>query len=136
MTEVALGRFPSIFVRVKGSNSKVREYRALVDPVYEYCIVPKGDAYFFGHPEVAFQHMTVGPPNARALLTGGGFNKTVVFEVGSVEIGGLSFERVEFAAVDLPQEVGFEAVVGQSLLKHTSVTMDWERRVLRLSKAS
>lgn len=121
---------------MKGPDSKVREYRALVDPVYEYCILPKGDAYFFGHPEVAFQHMTVGPPNGRTLLTGGGFNRTVVFEVGSVEIGGLSFERVEFAAVDLPQEVGFEAVIGQSLLKRASVTLDWEHRVLRLTKAS
>lgn len=121
---------------MKGTNSKVREYRALVNPVYEYCVIPKGDAYIFGHSEVAFQHLTVGPPNARTLITGSGFNRTVVFEVGSVEVGGLSFERVEFAAVDLPQQVGFEAVIGQSLLKHTSVTLDWAHKLLRISMAS
>jgi hypothetical protein len=136
LTEIELGRFPSVFARVKGINSKVREYRALIDPVYEYCVIPKGDAYLFGHSEVAFQQMTVGPPNARTLITGGGFNKTVVFEVGSVEIGGLFFEHVEFAAVDLPQQVGFEAVIGKSLLKHASVTLDWEHKLLRISKAS
>lgn len=136
MTEVELGRFPSIFARVKGSNAKVREYRALIDPVYEYCIIPKGDAYVFGHSEVVFQQMTVSPPNARTLVTGGGFDKTIVFPVGSVEIGGLSFEGVEFAAVDLPQQVGFEAVIGQSLLKRTSVTLDWEHRLLRISKVN
>ena len=136
MTEFELGRFPTVFARVTGSNSKVREYRALIDPVYEYCVIPKGDAYVFGHPEVAFQQLTVDPPNARTLVTGGGFNKTVIFEVGSVEIGGLSFERVEFAAVDLPQQVGFEAVIGQSLLKRSSLTIDWEHRLLRLSKVN
>jgi hypothetical protein len=121
---------------VTGSNSKVREYKALIDPVYEYCIIPKGDAYIFGHPEVAFQQLTVDPPNARTLVTGGGFNKTVIFEVGTVQIGRLSFDHVEFAAVDLPQQVGFEAVIGQSLLKHSSVTLDWGHRLLRLTKAS
>ncbi|MDG6963937.1 MAG: hypothetical protein JRN27_00955 [Nitrososphaerota archaeon] len=136
MTEFELGRFPSLFVRVKGSNSRIREYRALVDPAYEYCIVPKGDAYVFGHPEVAFQHETVGPPNARTLMTAGGFSKTVVFEVEAVEIGGLSFEKVEFAAIDLPQEVGFEAVIGQSLLKHAVINLDWKKRLLGLTKAS
>jgi hypothetical protein len=43
---------------------------------------------------------------------------------------------VEFAAVDLPQQVGFEAVIGQSLLKHTSVTLDWAHKLLRISMAS
>ena len=136
MTEVELGRFPSAFVRVKGSNSKAREYLALIDPVYEYCIIPKSDAYVFGHPEVAFQQLTVGPPNARTLVTAGGFNKTVIFEVESVEICGLSFEKVEFAALDLPQQVGFEAVIGQSLLKHASVTLDWGHKVLGISKVN
>ena len=136
MTEFALGRFPCVFVKVKGTNSKVREYKAIVDPVYEYCIVPKGDAYLFGHSEAAFQQLTVGPPNARTMVTGGGFSKTVVFEVASVEIGLLSFERVEFAAMDLPQQVGFEAVIGKSLLKHASLTLDWGHKVLSISKAS
>ena len=134
LTETTFGRFPSIFARIHGKKGKVREYKALINPLSEYCIIPKVDAYLLGYPEVAFQHPTVAPPNSRTLLTYDGYNRSVVFTIGSVDVGSLHFEEVEFAAFDLPQASGFEAVIGKSLMERTTVTLDWSHRKLTLLK--
>ena len=52
MIEHAFGKFPTIFVRLKGRNGAAREFNALIDLGAEYCIIPKVDAYALGYAEV------------------------------------------------------------------------------------
>ena len=134
MIAVRFERFPSIFARIEGKSGCIREYDCLIDPISDFCIVPKVDAYALGYPEVAFQHMTVGPPNSRTLLTSSGYNRTVVFTINGVKIGQLRFEDVQFVAFDLPQASGYEAVIGRSLLERTSVAVDWPEKTIKMVK--
>lgn len=128
------GKLPSVFARIKGKSGITMEYDCLIDPASEYCTIPKLDAYTLGYPEVAFQHVTVGPPNARTILTNGGHNRTVIVEMRSIEIGPLKFEGVQFAPLDLPQASGYEALIGKSLLERVSFTINWPDRTMELVK--
>ncbi len=135
MIDTRFEKLPSLFARIKGRSGVVREYNCLLSPLSEYCIVPKVDAYSLGYSEVAFQNIIVSPPNSRTLLTNGGHHRTVVFTIDTVEIGQLLFNSVEFAAFDLPQASGYDAVIGKSLLEQASVTLDWRTRTIKLGKS-
>ena len=134
MTEHAFGKFPTVFVRIKGRNGLVREFNALVDPGAEYCIIPKVDAYALGYSEAANDDPISPADNTLTFSSYDGYGKVALIQIAQVELGTMSFANVEFIAFDLPQVTRFDAVLGRSLLQFTKVEFDYSLGHLRMEK--
>ena len=52
--------------------------------------------------------------------------------MGHVELGTLSFEKVDFLAMDIPPVTGFDVVLGRSLLQFMKVELDYSVGQLRI----
>jgi predicted aspartyl protease len=129
---VSFGKHPAVFVRITGRAGGVREFKALVDPCAEYCLIPKVDAYVLGYPEAANDD-PITPQNNTVTFAGlAGYGQTALIQIARVEVGPMSFENVEFAALDLPQVTGFDVVLGRSLLQHMKVEFDYSTPQLRI----
>jgi predicted aspartyl protease len=118
---------PILFARLKGRNGKVREYEALVDSAASYCIMPKVDAYALGYGEAIQDPSTdfiTRPANLMTVATFAGYLDAPLIRVDEVSLGGQVFRNVEFLAYDLPQEAGFDVVLGASLLSRAKVKLD------------
>jgi predicted aspartyl protease len=126
------GKFPTVFVRIRGRNSIVREFNALLDPGVEYCIIPKVDAYALGYPEAANDDPISPANNTLTFTSYNGYGKAALIEMGHVELGTLSFEKVDFLAMDIPPVTGFDVVLGRSLLQFMKVELDYSVGQLRI----
>jgi hypothetical protein len=124
-----------VFVRIKGRNSIVREFNALLDPGVEYCIIPKIDAYSLGYPEAANDDPISPANNTLTFTSFGGYGKAALIEMAHVELGSLSFEKVDFLAMDIPTVTGFDVVLGWSLLQFMKVELDYSLGQLRIQDA-
>ena len=121
-----------MFVRIRGRNSIVREFNALLDPGVEYCIIPKVDAYALGYPEAANDDPISPANNTLTFTSYNGYGKAALIEMGHVELGTLSFEKVDFLAMDIPPVTGFDVVLGRSLLQFMKVELDYSVGQLRI----
>jgi len=130
--EHPFGTFPTVFVRIRGRNSIVREFNALLDPGVEYCIIPKVDAYALGYPEAANDDPISPANNTLTFTSYNGYGKAALIEMGHVELGTLSFEKVDFLAMDIPAVTGFDVVLGWSLLQFMKVELDYSLGQLRI----
>ncbi len=118
---------PTFFVRLKGRNGKAREYLALVDSAASYCVMPKVDAYALGYGEAIQDSSTdfiTRPSNLMTVATFAGYVDAPLVRVDEVSLGGQTFRNVEFLAFDLPQEAGFDVVIGASLLSKAKAKLD------------
>ena len=130
------GSSPRFSARVKGRNGKVREYSALVVPTSEFCILPTVDAYSLGYPEVISNNSRIPPKNSMVLATYSGYTRGLPIRIPQVDIGSISSKDVEFLVIDLPQVIGFDMVLGQSLLRCMRVEMDFSSRTLKIEGAA
>lgn len=103
-----------------------------MDPGAEYCVLPKVDAYLLGYPEAANDDPITPANNTLTFTSYGGYGKVALIEMARVEIGSLSFDRVDFLAFDLPQVTGFDVVLGRSLLQFMKVEFDYSAGRLRV----
>ncbi len=132
MAEHPFGKFPTVFVRLKGRSSTVREFNALLDPGVEYCIIPKVDAYALGYPEAANDDPISPANNTLTFTSYGGYGKAALIEMAHLDLGGLSFEKVDFLAMDIPPVTGFDVVLGWSLLRFMKLEFDYSAGRLRV----
>ena len=128
---------PTTFVRLRGRNGKVREYEALLDSASQYCVMPKVDAYSLGYGE-AIQDPTTDfitrPSNLMTVATFAGYIDAPVIKVEEASFRGAAFKEVEFLAYDLPQETGFDVVIGASLLSRARAKLDMSSLNLTLGE--
>ena len=135
MVEFSFRTFPEVFVGLKGRNGAVRECRALVDPCSEYCVMPKVDAYALGYSEAANDDPITPADNTLTYAGFEGYGKAALIGMAEVSLGGFSFPKIEFLALDLPQVTRFDVVIGRSLLKFTQLEIDYPARTLRIEEA-
>ena len=55
--------------------------------------------------------------------------------MGHVDLGSLSFEKVDFLAMDIPPVTGFDVVLGWSLLRFMKVELDYSLGQLKIEDA-
>jgi len=133
--EGAFKKHPAVFARLRGRNGVFREYQALLVPATEYCILPRVDAFQLGYPEAASDSRTSSPNNLM-LASYTGYGRGTRIKIAQVEIGSMSFKDVEFLAFDTLQAVGFDVVLGLTLLRRTRLDLDFASGMLRLEKAA
>lgn len=136
IVEHSFVKFPTVFALLRGRNGTAREYQALVAPTAEYCVIPKVDAYTLGYPEAAGVDDRLPPPNALTFVSFGAYGKGTLFKMAKVEIGEMAFKDVEFLAFDLMQAVGYDVVLGRSLLRHMHVELDFASGRLSMAKVT
>jgi hypothetical protein len=119
-------KYPTIFVRLKGRNGTVREYRALINTVVDYCILPRVDAYRLGYPEASHDDFVTIPANLVRLVSSTGFAEGMMILMAQVEVGELKVESLPFLALDLPQVVGFDVVIGRNFFLKASVRVEMD----------
>ncbi len=134
--ELAFVKSPAVFARLRGRNGAVREYRALLVPTAEYCVLPKVDAYRLGYPEAASSGTRVPLPNTLTFASYVGYERGMVIRMAQVDIGSISFEEVEFLAFDILQAVGYDVVLGQNLLREMHLDLDFASGKMRLERAA
>ena len=134
MSEHTFGKFPTIFVRLRGRGSGVREFNALLDPGVEYCIIPKVDAYSLGYSEAANDDAVSPANNTITFASYDGYGKAALIEMAEVEIGTMSFKNVGFLCFDIPQVTGFDVVLGRDLLQLMKLEFDYSVSQLRMEK--
>lgn len=127
-------RFPTVFVRLRGRNGCVREYRALVSPATEYCVLPKVDAYRLGYPEAARDEPVTEPPNLFRGVTFNGYWEGMLISVKEVAVGAVSRANVDFIAFDLPQVAAFDVILGRSFLSSSSAAIDYAASEIRIGE--
>jgi len=125
ISEHAFGRFPTIFVRLRGRNGGVREFNALIDFGAEYCVLPKVDAFALGYPEAGNDDPRSQDSNRVTLASHDGYNSAALIKMTQVELGHMSFENVDFLAFDIPQATGLDVVLGRSLLQFLKLEFDF-----------
>ncbi len=131
---MALGKFPTVFVRLTGRGGGVREFRALVDPGAEYCVIPKVDAYTLGYPEAANDDPITPENNTLTFTSFAGYGKVALIQLARVDVGPISFQNVDFVAYDLPQVTGFDVMLGRSLLQFVKLEFDYSTGQLRMEE--
>ena len=136
VAEHSFGKFPAIFVRLRGRSGGVREFNALLDPGVEYCIIPKVDAYALGYQEAANDDPVTPADNTITFTSYDGYGKAALIEIAEAQFGTMSFKNVEFLAFDIPQVTGFDVVLGRSLLQFVKTEFDYSVSQLRLEKIS
>lgn len=127
-------RLPSVFAKLTGKNGVVREYQALIAPTSECCVLPKVDAFRLGYPEAAAANDRVASPSVVPFASYVGFGRGTAIRMARVEMGGMTFEDVDFLAFDQLQSVGYDVVLGLTLLGQTRLDLDFSSRTLRLQK--
>ena len=131
-----LTAYPSIYVRLRGRNGAVREYKALVDITAEYCVIPRVDAYRLGYPEAAHDDPITTPANLVRLATINGYTEGMMIVIQQVSIGKIMVENVPFLGLDLPQVMGFDVILGRTffLKGFLDVELDFSRAKLKISQ--
>ena len=110
----------------------VREYRSLLSTTADYCVLPVVDAYHLGYPEAAASNMRIPLPNALTFASYNGYERGTIIKMAQVEIGGISFKDVEFLTFDILQPIGFDVILGQSLLRELRLCLDFPTHMLKL----
>ena len=134
MIQQSLHEFPTIFVRLKGRSGVVREYKALLVPTSEYCILPPVDAFALGY-EAAGSDPRALNPNKLYLASYNGYSRGISFKMVEVEIAGTKFKDVEFVGIDILQAAGFDVILGKNLLQNMKLELDYGSHQMTLQKA-
>jgi hypothetical protein len=132
--EQAFRDLPTTFVRLKGRNGVTREYRALLSPTSEYCVLPSVYAYRLGYPEAA-NDSRLPSPNSVAIASYVGYGRGTVIRMAQVELGDISLRDIEFLTFDILQSIGLDVVLGLTLLRHMHLDLDFASHRLRLEAA-
>lgn len=130
--------YPAIYVRLKGRRGAVREFKALVDITAEYCVLPRVDAYWLGYPEAAHDDPVTTPGNLVRLATINGYTDGMMIFLEETILGDISVEKVPFLALDMPQVMGFDVILGRTffLKGALDVELDFSLGKLKISKKS
>ena len=133
--EYFLGRYPTIFARIEGRNGILMEYKALIAPSAEFCLIPKPDAYRLGYPEAASDDPVMPTFNTLTFASYTGYSQAALLALKRVDLGAdVAFQNIDFLAIDIPQPCGFDVVLGRSLLFKTKIEMDYSQKKIKITK--
>jgi predicted aspartyl protease len=110
------------------------EYKALIDPGSDYCVLPRVDAFRLGYAEAAEDLRTVRPDIVTTFAAHDGYGQAISLSMTRVDVGRYSFEGIEFLAFDLPQVTGFDVVLGNSLLKFLKLRIDYPAKLIEVER--
>ena len=119
-----IGIPPIITVEIGGPNA-VKDVDALIDTGSTYCVISLDDAIGIGYEPWKAEAVPVG--------TASGMITVSLIKVGSVKVLGLEIANVETLAKDLT-DVGVDAVIGWSFLKHFKFCFDSEGGVFEMKE--
>ena len=122
---------------MKGKNATVREFRALIDPVSDYCVIPKPDAFRLGYYEAAHDDPITMPPNLVTVTSSIGFSQGMQIKMQEVALGEYKLENVDFLVFDLPAATGYDVIIGRSFLwaSKSKIEIDYFSHSLKLTSA-
>ncbi len=100
----------------------------------DYSVLPRVDAYRLGYPEASHDDFVTMPSNLVRLATSTGFVDGMMILMQQVEIGDLRVDLLPFLALDLPQVIGFDVVLGRNFFLKAAlkVEMDFPAGKIRL----
>lgn len=127
--------FPSLFVKLKGSAEATREYLALLSTTFEYCVIPRVDAYMLGYAEAISDMLTdivARPHYVTTLVSVNGFVDAPLITMNEVSIGGITIKNIEFIAFDMPRETGVDVVLGRNFLEKVKAKIDYYSKIVEL----
>lgn len=133
--ESSFDTLPFVYVRLKGKNGHVSEYRGIVNPASEYSFLPKVDAYALGYTEAAYTEYVSRPPNLISFVSQSGYTEAALIDVQEVCVGPISVLQVPFVAFDIQQITGCDVILGTTFLQSLKVEIDYRNKRLRLEKA-
>lgn len=125
-----------MFARLKGRNGNTREYPALLSPSFEYCAIPKVDAFALGYQEAAVaggDRMMVAP-NALDFVSSSEYGRGALIRMAQVDVGPMLLRDVEFLTYDLLQATGVDVVLGRSALQGMKMQVDFVSHRLELQR--
>ncbi len=123
-----------MFVRLKGKNGYIIEYRAVLNPVSDYSVLPKVDAYKLGYTEAGYTEFLTRPPNLVSFATGNGLFEGPLIKILEASVGPISLQRVDFIAFDMNQQTGCDVVLGKSFLQSLRLSIDYRNKKFSLEK--
>ncbi len=134
--EIPFEKYPLVFVRLKGRNGSVREIRALLDPVCDYCVLPKPDAFRLGYPEAAHDDPITIPPNLLTMSSSTGFSQGMLIKLQELTLGDIKLQNVDFVAYDVAQSVCFDAILGRTFFSAAkcSLELDYSLHKLKITR--
>ena len=112
------------------------EYQALIAPTADYCVLPKVDAFNLGYPEAASVDTRVPAPNTLTFASHNSYGRGTLIKMAQVDVGSISVKDVEFLAFDLLQTVGYDVILGRSLLRHVRLELDFVEGRLRMERVT
>ena len=121
---------------MRGKNDKTREFRSLIDPLSDYCIIPKPDAFWLGYPEAAQDDPITMPPNLTTIATNNGYAQAMLIRIKEVDLNNLKLANVDFLALDLQQVTGFDVIIGRNFLSSLGlqVEMDYRNKEMKIKQ--
>ncbi|MCL4517646.1 MAG: hypothetical protein M1587_00440 [Thaumarchaeota archaeon] len=121
---------------MRGKNDKTREFRSLIDPLSDYCIIPKPDAFWLGYPEAAQDDPITMPPNLTTIATNNGYAQAMLIRIKEVDLNNLKLTNVDFLALDLQQVTGFDLIIGRNFLSSLGlqVEMDYRNKEMKIKQ--
>ena len=113
----------------------MRELNAVLDVTADYCVIPKGDAYWLGYYEAANDDPVTPAGNTLDFISYDGYGKVALINVARVDMGSMTFRDVDFVAFELHQRMRFEALIGRSILQFTKLEFDYSLGELTIEEA-
>ncbi len=123
-------------MRLKGRNGNIREYPAFLSSTFDYCAIPKVDAFALGYSEAAgagHEHL-VRAQNILDFVSSGTYERGALIKMSNVELGHMSFKDVEFLTYDLLQATGVDVILGKSLFQGMKLEIDFSSHRFKLEK--
>ncbi len=129
----------TVWCRVEGSNGKIREFEAMVDFNYSYCLMLRQDATDLGYSEASYRHSgwhELRPDLAPLVVTSRGIERTILICLKEVSVGNLAVKNVGAVVLehDLPPMVPVDMILGQTFLKNFKLKVDPKSCTLNLSR--
>ena len=123
-------------MRLKGRNGNIREYQAFLSPTFEYCAIPKVDAFALGYEEaaVAGGGRIMQAANALDFASSNEYGRGALIKMTQVDIGPISLRDIEFLTYDLLQATGVDVVLGRSVLQAMKLEIDFSSHMLKLER--
>ncbi len=119
-----IGIPPIVPIQV-GSQKVVKDVDALIDTGSTYCVISLEDAVGLGYEPWKAITIPVG--------TAGGTITAPLLKIGFVKVLGFKIENVEALVKDLT-EVGVDAIVGWSFLRHFKFSFDPEEGIFEINE--
>ena len=108
----------------------------MFDPLSDYCVIPKPDAFWLGYPEAAQDDPITMPPNLYTIATNNGYSQAMLIKIAKVSLGESSLNNVDFLALDLQQVTGYDVIIGRDFLFRLGafLEIDYDEKKMKVTR--